>query len=73
MPSRARTRYLAHLLIAMSEDTSKHGRKTAVTDWTEHLTPEERARVEQIDAERDALTAERLRIYDRAKKRKQRA
>lgn len=42
-------------------------------DWESHLTEDERERLAAIDAERDALTAERGRIYERARKRARRA
>lgn len=42
-------------------------------DWESHLTEDERERLAAIDAERDALTTERGRIYERARKRARRA
>jgi hypothetical protein len=41
-----------------------------MTDWLNHLTPEERARLDQIDRERAALTAERQKLHNRAKLRR---
>lgn len=38
-------------------------------DWTDKLTEAERKRLEEIDAERDRLTHERRRIYDRCRRR----
>lgn len=42
-------------------------------DWLNYLTKQERARLETIEAARDALTAERMTLYQRAKKRRQRS
>lgn len=42
-------------------------------DWREHLTGEDRERLAAIDAEHRTLTAERRRIYDRARKRAKRS
>lgn len=44
-----------------------------MTDWREHLTPEERQRLLDIDDERRALTREHRRIFDRARKRADRS
>ena len=41
-------------------------------DWLTHLNPEERARLDQIDRERDALTSERQKLHNRAKLRRHR-
>ena len=41
-------------------------------DWANHLTPDERARLDQIDRERDALTSERQKLHNRAKLRRHR-
>lgn len=41
--------------------------------WQSHLTPQEAKRLNQIDQTKRALYAERRILYDRAKKRKQRA
>jgi hypothetical protein len=38
-------------------------------DWRDHLTPEERNRMDAIKAERLALNREYRRIFDRARKR----
>ena len=40
-----------------------------MTDWRTHLTPEEAKRLDEIEAERLALSRERRRIFDRARKR----
>jgi hypothetical protein len=40
-----------------------------MTDWREHLTPEEADRLDAIKAERLALSREQRRIFDRARKR----
>jgi hypothetical protein len=44
-------------------------RPEPTTDWREHLTPEEAARLEAIKVERLALSREQRRIFDRARKR----
>lgn len=43
-----------------------------MTDWREHLTPEEAKRLDEIKDERRALSQESRRIFDRARKRAQR-
>ncbi len=43
--------------------------RTKVTDWREHLTPDEAKRLEQIAEEVLQLRRERRRIFDRARKR----
>lgn len=43
-----------------------------MTDWRDHLTPDERYRMDEIKAERLALNREYRRIFDRARKRAQR-
>jgi len=40
-----------------------------MTDWREHLTPEEAKRLEDIADEKRALSREARRIFDRARKR----
>lgn len=40
-----------------------------MTDWREHLTPDEAKRIEQIAEEVLALRREHRRIFDRARKR----
>ena len=40
-----------------------------MTDWRDHLTPDERKRMDEIKAERLALNREYRRIFDRARKR----
>lgn len=40
-----------------------------MTDWRDHLTPEERDRMAAIQQERLALNREYRRIFDRARKR----
>lgn len=42
-------------------------------DWRQHLTDEERDRLEAIKAERLALSREQRRIFDRARKRGKRS
>jgi len=42
-------------------------------NWIAHLTAAERRQLEQIEQRRNALTAERQTLYQRAKKRGQRA
>ena len=44
-----------------------------MTDWQEHLTPEERERLDTIKAMHLALCHERRRIFDRARKRANRS
>jgi hypothetical protein len=44
-----------------------------VTDWREHMTPEEADRLEAIKTERLALSREQRRIFDRARKRAHRS
>jgi hypothetical protein len=44
-----------------------------MTDWREHLTPDEAKRIEQIADEILALRREHRRIFDRARKRADRA
>ena len=44
-------------------------RKCAMTDWRDHLTLDERNRMDEIKAERLALNREYRRIFDRARKR----
>lgn len=41
-------------------------------DWTNHLTATERARLEEIDNLRAALTVERQQLHNRAKLRRHR-
>lgn len=41
-------------------------------DWPNHLTPDERARLDQIDLERAALKQERDKLMNRAKLRRHR-
>lgn len=40
-----------------------------MTDWREHLTPEEAKRLDEIEAVKLALRREHRRIFDRARKR----
>jgi len=40
-----------------------------MTDWRDHLTPEEAKRLDEIEAEKLALRREHRRIFDRARKR----
>ena len=40
-----------------------------MTDWREHLTPEEAARLAELDAQATAASKERRKIFDRARKR----
>ena len=40
-----------------------------MTDWRDHLTPEERARLQSIKDEVRVLRREHRRIFDRARKR----
>lgn len=42
-------------------------------NWPQYLTDAERARLEEIEAARSALTAERQRLHNKAKQRKHRA
>ena len=42
-------------------------------NWIEHLTAAERRQLEEIEQRRNALRRERHTIYERAKKRRQRA
>lgn len=44
-----------------------------MTDWREHLTPEEAARLDELDAQAKAASIERRKIFDRARKRAKRA
>jgi hypothetical protein len=44
-----------------------------MTDWRDHLTPDERARMDAIKQERLALNREYRRIFDRARKRANRS
>ena len=44
-----------------------------MTDWRDHLTPDEVKRMEAIQQERLALNREYRRIFDRARKRAKRA
>jgi hypothetical protein len=44
-----------------------------MTSWRAHLTPDERNRMDEIRAEQFALSREYRRIFDRARKRAQRA
>lgn len=46
--------------------------RVAMTDWRDHLTPDERKRMDEIKAERLALNREYRRIFDRARKRVER-
>jgi hypothetical protein len=43
-----------------------------LTDWREHLTPDEAARLAELDAQAKAASKERRRIFDRARKRAKR-
>lgn len=43
-----------------------------MTDWRDYLTPEEAARLIEIDRLRDDFTAERRKIWDRCRKRMER-
>ena len=40
-----------------------------MTDWRDHLTPQEAVRLDEIDRQRKDLKAEARRIFDRARKR----
>ena len=40
-----------------------------MTKWRDHLTDDERRRLDEIDVEKRDLIAERRRIFDRARKR----
>ena len=40
-----------------------------MTDWREHLTPQEAERLEQIEQTKRELRAEARKIFDRARKR----
>lgn len=40
-----------------------------MTDWRDHLTPQEAKRLVEIEQQRKALKAEARRIFDRARKR----
>lgn len=40
-----------------------------MTDWRDHLTPDEAKRLDEIEAEKLALRREARRIFDRARKR----
>ena len=42
-------------------------------EWRDHLTSEEAARLEELDAQAKAASIERRKIFDRARKRAQRA
>lgn len=44
-----------------------------MTDWREHLNPKEANRLDEIESEKLALRQESRRIYDRARKRMERA
>ena len=44
-----------------------------MTNWREHLTPEEAKRLDEIEAEKLALRREHRRIFDRARKRADRS
>lgn len=43
-----------------------------MTDWRDHLTPDERKRMAEIKAERLALNREYRKMFDRARKRVER-
>ncbi len=43
-----------------------------MSDWREHLTPEEAERLRELDEQAKAASKERRRIFDRARKRAQR-
>jgi hypothetical protein len=43
-----------------------------MTNWPDYLTPAERARLEEIDSLRAALTVERQQLHNRAKLRRHR-
>jgi hypothetical protein len=70
MPSRARARNLAALILSRNADTSKHG--FIMPDWPNHLTETERAALAEIDQRLAADTAERRRLMNLAKQRKHR-
>lgn len=44
-----------------------------MTDWREHLTPEEAKRVDELDATKRAIIQERKLIHNRAKQRRHRS
>ena len=43
-----------------------------MTDWREHLTPDEAERLRQLDEQAKAASKERRRIWDRCRKRAER-
>jgi hypothetical protein len=44
-----------------------------MTDWREHLTPDEAARLRELDEQAKAASIERRKIFDRSRKRASRS
>jgi hypothetical protein len=44
-----------------------------MTDWREHLTPDEAARLRELDEQAKAASIERRKIFDRSRKRANRS